>query len=618
MALAIVALMIAAYHFWLFHLTRQKTERIWAGLISVGVALYALEHLGTYTRWSVLSAPHWVQLGFIGLSIIVHAVVAYSWSLRGLWRPKGLYIIMGLNLIWCALFLFTPYGITGPLTPIELGWLPEPYLRPTIHLGAKLFMVYGFGLTIHATISLVRNWRPGGWERFILPASFLFWIVAAFYDAAVALDFLAQPKAFITEYGLAGTAIVMLGRTVREHAKLASEAVDARDEAEASFERLLQQSPEPIFLHLDGVIAQANTAALQLLGISALAGLLNKESLSLFHEADREAVESLFREIEQGLLVTPYTTKRLNRRDGSYATIELSMARINYGRKVAVLMVAHDISDQQILRAKMMAMDRMIAIGTLAAGVAHEINNPLAYVYANLELVRESFEELQSAGNVDFSKDSMHKFVAENDPLLEEASDGVMRIKRIVDDLRSTAHGSSDVFDEASEADNEGGVDPRADFESETLQTTLGAALRLTRNKIKHRAALVEEIEELPPVLAPPGRLAQVFINLLSNAADAIPAGESEQHTITARCFKQGSFAVVEIEDDGEGISEEDLPKIFDAFYTTKSVGQGTGLGLAICRRIVNRCGGELEVQSSLGRGSRFRVSLPLDTLASA
>jgi signal transduction histidine kinase len=230
---------------------------------------------------------------------------------------------------------------------------------------------------------------------------------------------------------------------------------------------------------------------------------------------------------------------------------------------------------------------KLEALGRLAAGIAHEINNPLAFLIANMQYVRDGLREGAEAGDGAGALEELRTALA-------EACVGGERIKQIVRDLRAFAQ----PHDERLALVDVGVVVERA--------------LRLTGGEILRRAQLVTRVEETPPVSAIAGRLEQVFVNLFINAAHAIPPGRSQENQIRVGVGAgAGGGVVVEIADSGVGIPEVNLDRIFDPFFTTKPVGAGTGLGLSICHSIVTAFGGELTVESQEGHGSVFRVSLP-------
>jgi len=243
------------------------------------------------------------------------------------------------------------------------------------------------------------------------------------------------------------------------------------------------------------------------------------------------------------------------------------------------IVTVRDTTGRRQSEAQLVATDRLASVGTLAAGVAHEINNPLAAVIANLELAVSDLQALGVGGEV-----------------LEEVKDAreaAERVRLIVRDLRLFSR---------TEEPRRGPVDVR-----EILDSTL----RMAWHEIRHRARLVKAFDEVPPVEANEARLGQVFLNLVINAAHAIPEGRAEANLIQVSARTEGQHVVVEISDTGVGMSSELLEHIFTPFFSTRPAGIGTGLGLTICRRLVEDIGGELRVTSREGKGSTFTIVLP-------
>jgi signal transduction histidine kinase len=241
-------------------------------------------------------------------------------------------------------------------------------------------------------------------------------------------------------------------------------------------------------------------------------------------------------------------------------------------------------AEQRRLREQLMVAERMASVGTLAAGVAHEINNPLAAVVANLELALRTVERLP------FDLPDLPELRAE----LRDAHEAAHLVRQIVRDVK--------VFSRS--VDERGGpVDVRQ---------VLDSTVRMAWNEIRHRARLLRRYDPVPPVWTTDARLGQVFLNLLINAAQAIEIGhvDSNEIRLSTRTDEQGR-AVVEIADTGVGISAENLNRIFAPFFTTKPPGSGTGLGLSISLRIVKEMGGDIQLSSEPGRGTLARVCLP-------
>ncbi len=244
-----------------------------------------------------------------------------------------------------------------------------------------------------------------------------------------------------------------------------------------------------------------------------------------------------------------------------------------------------DVTDREEIQVRLQISDRMASIGTLAAGVAHGINNPLAYVIANLDYLRGKlaapWDELPSDE------------IREVRELLDESMEGADRVRRIVGDLRSFSRQGDDRVT---------AVD---------LSGVIERALNMAMNEMRHRARVVLALEPVPRVLGTESKLGQVVLNLLVNAAQAIEAGDVENNSITVRTLldKHGRPRL-EIRDTGIGIKEEYLRQVFDPFFTTKPVGVGTGLGLSISHRIVSEFGGEIGIESEEQRGTLVWLSL--------
>jgi two-component system, NtrC family, sensor kinase len=284
-----------------------------------------------------------------------------------------------------------------------------------------------------------------------------------------------------------------------------------------------------------------------------------------------------FDHVEVRQLATALTQKWQLGRQARARVEELEAA---VRKRTTAIREAHDrlqreLAERHRMEAQLRRSQKLEALGRLAAGIAHEINNPLAFVIANMQYVQEGItdDELRGA--------------------LAEACVGAERIKQIVRDLKAFAQ----PHDESLAV-----VDVRP---------VLEFSIKLAAAEMRGRAELTMHFEDVPAVWAISGRLEQVFVNLLINAAHAIPPGRSQDNEIRVAVREAGDLVVVEIADTGTGIPQMNLERIFDPFFTTKPVGVGTGLGLSICHSIVSAFGGELTVESQEGKGSTFRVALP-------
>jgi signal transduction histidine kinase len=265
----------------------------------------------------------------------------------------------------------------------------------------------------------------------------------------------------------------------------------------------------------------------------------------------------------------------------------------------------------QLAQDQLMQSEKLASIGQLAAGVAHEINNPVGYVFSNFGTLERylddlfrmlaAYEEaepllaatpagarlatLRAEIELDYLKEDVRTLMA-------ESCEGIKRVRKIVQDLKDFSH-----------------VDTRQEWEWVDLHKGIDSTLNIVNNEIKYKADVVKLYGTLPEVQCLPSELNQVFMNLLVNAAHAI---NKERGTIVVRSGTCGDEVWVEVEDDGCGIEKDKLKRVFDPFFTTKPVGKGTGLGLSLSYGIVKKHGGRLELDSEPGRGTRMRVALPV------
>jgi two-component system, cell cycle sensor histidine kinase and response regulator CckA len=376
------------------------------------------------------------------------------------------------------------------------------------------------------------------------------------------------------------------GSTIRHRADLGS-AEDALRQSEAAFKRLTENSPEAIMVHRGGRFLYVNPTFVRFLGYEAPDQLMTRKLLDVVHPDDRALVLRDHGSIQETGGPTAPVEVRLECRDGRLATVQALGMRITYEGRDAVLVMCRDVTERNEMQARLMLADRMASVGTLAAGVAHELNNPLAYVLSNVRLLRE---ELDSSGD-GVSPDRAFDL----QELVDEAVHGIERMRSIVRDLKTFSR----MDDEHLEVVEVGSV--------------VRACLNLCRNELRHRAIVDVELTPTPSVRINESRLAQMVLNLLINAAQALPEGTAELGRITVRTRAEGDLTVLEVEDTGHGIAAGATARIFDPFFTTKGPGEGTGLGLSICRNIATAAGGGIDVESVEGEGSRFRVWLPQD-----
>jgi two-component system, cell cycle sensor histidine kinase and response regulator CckA len=342
---------------------------------------------------------------------------------------------------------------------------------------------------------------------------------------------------------------------------------------EARFRSVLDQAGEAIFM-IDpdsGGFIDVNETACRMLGFPRDELLTKNISDVELGDADWLTPASQA-ELRKGSVSTESVYRRS---DGSRSPVEIAVSLRRYIGQDYLLVVARDIAERKQMEIQLAQADRLASVGVLAAGVAHEINNPLVYIL----------------NNVSYALNELPPQYAELRDALREARSGAERVRDIVKDLKTFARSDERM----------GPVDVRQ---------VLEASIRVAENEIRFRAQLVRRYEDTPPVEAN-ARLGQVFLNLLLNAAHSIREGDPLGNRIVVSTFVADGRVGVSVDDTGAGIPREKLGKIFDPFFTTKPVGMGTGLGLSICRNITTALGGELQVTSEVGMGSRFTVWLP-------
>ncbi|HYO67356.1 MAG TPA: ATP-binding protein [Archangium sp.] len=369
--------------------------------------------------------------------------------------------------------------------------------------------------------------------------------------------------------------------------------------SEQSFRKVIESGPEAVFVHADQRFIYVNPMLLKALRYEHASELIGQPIQTIVHPDDRELVRQRIHSAADLGELAPLREVRYLRRDGTWFDAESTGLPIEFDGARAVVVMARDVTERKRMQAQLLQTDRLSMVGTLAAGVGHEINNPLSYVQANLALALESTSRLasESVGAGPGGPDAQRwaEQLGELRTLLQEAHEGALRVRNIVRDLKS--------FSRQEEEERRSAVDVRE---------PLGFSLKMAASELRHRAQLITKYEPVPLVHADASRLGQVFLNLLINAVQALPEENSAQNTLTVGVRLDASGRVaVNVSDTGAGIPPEVLARIFDPFFTTKPVGKGTGLGLSICHGIIRDLGGEISVRSEVGRGTTFTVLLP-------
>lgn len=332
-----------------------------------------------------------------------------------------------------------------------------------------------------------------------------------------------------------------------------------------TLEALLELSPYAIAIHNDNELLFTNNAYDEEFGAN------------LPDVTDRTVKQS----VNSSMLTENET--RVTQQDGSQKIYELATSMIEWLAEGAFITTFRDVTEERAFLAKSFELDRIVALGTLADGVAHEINNPLAYVQSNIEYA------VREARKLDPAPDEANEVIE----ALEEAFEGSNRVSDLVREFRSVSPG------EQSDA---------LDFVD--VEEVITSARNLASATVKPRATISTRIDVRKGIMGSAPRLAQVVINLLVNAAQAFPEDRRGQIEIVANDLGDSDIAI-EVRDTGSGVPQELLDDIFKPFFTTKVAGEGTGLGLSICRNIIEGMGGTLTIASEVGKGTTARIVLP-------
>jgi PAS domain S-box-containing protein len=362
--------------------------------------------------------------------------------------------------------------------------------------------------------------------------------------------------------------------------------------SEQRYRDLVELSPGAVFVNRGDRVEFVNQAAVQLFGAERPDQLLGRRPVDLFHPDFQEVVRGRIAELLRGGRVSTIP-ERIVRLDGTTRDVEVGAATFHDDRGTAIQVMLHDVTEARALQAQLALSSRLTALGTLVAGIAHEVNNPLAAALSDLELARKQLRQWRKEPRPDRDRgppggDALLDGLEEE---LAEAEAAARRIEELVRQLKTFARSGS----------------PRSRVR---LGEVVETAIQWLPTAVREGIDLRVEGAPGPEVAVVPGEIARVVLNLLLNAAAAVIPGSRAEIVVRQGPGPQGG-ARLEVEDRGTGIAPEILPRIFEPFFTTREVGAGMGLGLAVAHSIVTAHRGRIGVESVPGRGSTFRVDLP-------
>jgi signal transduction histidine kinase len=537
-----------------------------AGATHWGVceALWTLAPDAASAEWRVrASAPGWIAVGPLCLHLFL-AQETRSW--RGLRRALPfLYALAAgaLLLVWAEPWLGVHWMFEG-VEPVAWGF--------AYHVGPAYALWY-FGTLLCVTIGITAPFWDAQRQRSPAETSQRRWlgtgigvplVLGSVTDGLLPIFGVDVPRLGVASFAVFGATVTW--STHRFGFSVLTPSSFARE--------ILESLPEGVALATpDGRVRVANASLADLLGVPV-----------------GDVRERLLADLLPGVHLT--ADLAIGAQECELATthgpvpVTLSTAplRDKQGALLGLVLVVRDLRELAALRSQLLTSARLAAVGELAAGIAHEINNPLAYIGANLRALREQWSTLASA-----EKGSAVELFDEGASMLDDALEGVDRAAAIVRDVRAFSHVGSDALER---------FDPNL---------VLDRVLRVAAPHLRHRVRVVRRFDDVGAIEGARREIEQVFLNLVVNAAQAIE-GAGELRVATRL---NGREIEIRIADDGRGIAPENLERIFDPFFTTKPAGEGTGLGLSISHEIVRRHGGRIQVTSVPGRGTEFTLTLP-------
>jgi signal transduction histidine kinase len=551
----------------------HRLEARLTGLLMLGAAFWASCEIAWNLApdrdaaflWMRTSAVGWIFVGAVSLHSFVELV-------GGATRLARLVVPAYVGSVACLILIWTTDWILSEAVRTGWGWgYRVGSLYPAFYAMTLVCVAGSWSL-------LPRLFEAGAWQGtrkqrpWVVVGMLVPVCVASFTDVILPILDIQVLRLGSTSFAVLGVLtvanVLRFGYSVIAPGTFSREVLDSLSDGVA-------------LLHPDGRVRSANEGLARLTGRprEALEGARLRDLLSLDLGEPPAELRGIETEIRAAAGSVP-------------VAVSTRLVRDRQGDGVGLVVVLRDLREIESLRSRLLTSGRMAAVGQLAAGIAHEINNPLAFVRANLGCLEGHWKALRPQLEAAPIETGSREGLSEVAELIEESIEGVDRATEIVRSVRSLSHAGTDARD-------------RAD-----LHAILDHVLRIAGAQIGSHVEVERRYGEIPLLRCAPRQLEQAFLNLVMNAVHAVRG--RGRIAISTRCA--GDRVEIDVEDDGCGIVPEIRDRIFDPFFTTKPAGEGTGLGLGIAYQIVRGHGGEIAVESQPGRGSRFRVELPVGT----
>jgi len=581
-------------HLW--YTRRWRDPHLWVALWScVAVVFQAGRYVQLATEdplVAVVAVRSYMATG----PLLITSLCGFARSLSG--RPTPLrpaLAFLGTNLTLTACIAGTTWFVPGE-THERTDWFGHPHIGVHGSGALLLLMLYIVAALGWAVRELRRSAELSPVEQAVLLVSLGLYGLMAVESLATSLGWIRAPGT--AEYGPvvlgAGLSFLLVHRRRRLEDALQS-LVDARTAelaaSEARYRGLIDNAPIGIFACDPlGRITTRNPRLLEILGKPADAPRESDNVLTHPLGIAAGVADTVRLCLSRGEVVT--AEHRYTSAWGRTADVRLLVAplRGTSGVVTGALGLVEDVSERRALEEGLRRSQKLESVGQLAAGIAHEINNPMAFVRTNLAVLREEWHVLRKELAGADRDPALSERFGECEALIDESLEGIERTIAIARDMREFAH---------TGGDGRAGVD---------LNQVVEACVRVAGPHRQGATRLEEAYGEVPAVWGSAGQLRQVFVNLLVNALQAV----GQVGTVRVETALEGERAVVRVRDDGAGIRPEHRDRLFDPFFTTKPAGEGTGLGLYVSHEIVRGHGGEIHVVSSPGAGATFEVRLPL------
>ncbi|SRR5579883_2582901 len=397
---------------------------------------------------------------------------------------------------------------------------------------------------------------------------------------------LNQLTQLIQQYTLHAAELLLTEKA--SEAIIKQQDVNAVLKSEYRYRTFMNSSSYSILLHDEqGFILDANKQSEILFNISK-EELIGRNFLDFILPIERQNFENQLKKIMQERN-SFYGEFHINN-NNNIRDIEVTLKVVEINNQNLFLEIINDVTERNTLRKKTLLSDKLATLGTISAGIVHEINNPLTWVSSNLYLLKEYVQSLNTK-----DRKSLHEQLVKMETIINESINGANQIAEIVKNLRGFAR-----VDESDKVPTD-------------IHETMEASIKIAHSIFKNRATINKNFDnQIPRLLVNQGKLQQVFLNLIINAAQAIPEGNPTSNQIILKTHLEADKICIDITDTGTGIPSEILSKIFDPFFTSKPHGVGTGLGLSICQEIITSLRGKIQVKSKPGK-TTFSIQLPLE-----